>query len=102
MPTGKKMRIYDLAREIKQDAKRVMEELRREGADVSVPSNSVSFELAEKIRLRYFPKAEVAPKRAIKIIKATKKEDAPAVEEAEIPAVAEASPIEAEVVEAGL
>ncbi|MBA3351542.1 MAG: translation initiation factor IF-2 N-terminal domain-containing protein, partial [Blastocatellia bacterium] len=36
MPVGKKIRIYDLAREIKQDAKRVMEDLRREGADVSV------------------------------------------------------------------
>ena len=86
MPIGKKIRIYDLARELKQDAKRLLEELRREGADVSVPSNSVSSELAEKVRLRYFPKAEIAPKRAIKVIKATKKEDAPAVEE-EIPSV---------------
>ena len=78
MAIGKKIRIYDLARELKQDANRVMEEFRREGADVSVPSNSVTAELAEKIRLRYFPKAEVAPKRAIKVIKATKKEDAAA------------------------
>ena len=77
-----------------------MEELRREGADVSVPSNSVSHELAEKIRLRYFPKAEVAPKRAIKIIKATKKEDAPAVEETEQPVAAEEAPILPDVVEA--
>ncbi len=74
MAIGKKIRIYDLARDLKQDAKRVMEDLRREGADVSVPSNSVSVELAEKIRLKYFPKTEVAPKRAIKVIKATKKE----------------------------
>jgi translation initiation factor IF-2 len=96
MPIGKKIRIYDLARELKQDAKRVMEELRREGADVSVPSNSVSPELAEKIRLRYFPKAEVAPKRAIKVIKATKKEDAPPVVEEEHPAIVEAPQIEPE------
>lgn len=75
-----------------------MEELRREGADVSVPSNSVSFELAEKIRLRYFPKAEVAPKRAIKIIKATKKEDSSAIEETEEPIVEE-TPRETETVE---
>ncbi len=74
MPIGKKVRIYDLARDLKQDAKRVMEDLRREGADVSVPSNSVSVELAEKVRLRYFPKADVSPKRAIKVIKATKTE----------------------------
>ncbi len=100
MPIGKKIRIYDLAREIKQDAKRVMEELRREGADVSVPSNSVSHELAEKIRLRYFPKAEVAPKRAIKIIKATKKEDTPAVEDTEQPVDVEETPKLAEAVEA--
>lgn len=72
MPIGKKIRVYDLAREIKQDTKRVMEDLRREGADISVPSNSVSAELAEKVRLKYFPKAEVAPKRAIKVIKASK------------------------------
>lgn len=71
MPIGKKIRVYDLARDLKQDTKRVMEDLRREGADISVPSNSVSAELAEKVRLRYFPKAEVAPKRGIKVIKAT-------------------------------
>ncbi|HMJ08059.1 MAG TPA: hypothetical protein VK468_03585, partial [Pyrinomonadaceae bacterium] len=85
MPIGKKIRIYDLARDLKQDAKRVMEDLRREGADVSVPSNSVSVELAEKVRLRYFPKADVAPKRGIKIIKASKKEESP--DELETPAV---------------
>ena len=91
MPIGKKIRIYDLARDLKQDAKRVMEDLRREGADVSVPSNSVSAELAEKVRLKYFPKTEAAPKRGIKIIKAaTKKaggesevDDAPAAEPVE-------------------
>jgi len=75
MPIGKKIRVYDLAREIKQDTKRVMEDLRREGADISVPSNSVSAELAEKVRSKYFPKADAAPKRTIKVIKASKKED---------------------------
>jgi translation initiation factor IF-2 len=81
MPIGKKVRIYDLARDLKQDTKRIMEDLRREGADVSVPSNSVSVELAEKIRNKYFPKVEAAPKRAIKIIKAIKKEETAEVEE---------------------
>ncbi len=76
MAIGKKIRIYDLARELKQDAKRLMEELRREGADVSVPSNTVSAELADKIRSRYFPKADAAPKRTIKVIKAAKKDSA--------------------------
>ncbi len=69
MAIRKAVRIYDLARELKQDTKRVMEDLRRVGADVSVASNSVSAEFAEKVRLKYFPKTEVAPKRAIKIIK---------------------------------
>src|SRR5215211_6399064 len=83
MAMGKKIRIYDLARDLKQDAKRVMEDLRREGADVSVPSNSVSMELAEKVRLKYFPKTEVAPKRGIKIIKksASKVDAEPAADE---------------------
>ncbi len=69
MPVGSSVRIYDLAKDLKQDTKRVIEELRREGADVSVPSNSVSKELADKIRNKYFPKTETAPKRAIKVIK---------------------------------
>ena len=69
MPVASKVRIYDLARDLKQDTKRIMEDLRREGADVSVPSNSVSKELAEKIRNKYFPKVEAAPKRFIKVIK---------------------------------
>ena len=69
MTVGTSVRIYDLARELKQDTKRVIEELRREGADVSVPSNSVSKELAEKVRNRYFPKTEAAPRRIVKVIK---------------------------------
>ncbi len=54
-----------------------MEDLRRAGADVNVASNSVSSEFAEKVRAKYFPKAEIAPKRAIKVIKASKKDDSP-------------------------
>src|SRR6476646_3531794 len=106
MAIGKSIRVYDLAREVKQDTKRVMEDLRREGADVSVPSNSVSHELAEKVRSKYFPKAEIAPKRGIKVIKAAVKkassedvaegeahEEAPAVEAAP---TAEPAPAEVE------
>ncbi|MFZ1700554.1 MAG: translation initiation factor IF-2 [Pyrinomonadaceae bacterium] len=86
MAIGKSIRVYDLAREVKQDTKRVMEDLRREGADVSVASNSVSHELAEKVRSKYFPKTEVAPKRAIKVIKAAARpvEEVPEVVEAEL------------------
>ena len=81
MAAAKKVRVYDLARELKQDARRVIEDLRREGADVSVPSNSVSVEIADKVRLKYFPKTETAPKRAIKVIKAAKKDPSEASDE---------------------
>ncbi|HUR97820.1 MAG TPA: translation initiation factor IF-2 [Pyrinomonadaceae bacterium] len=105
MAIGKKIRIYDLARDLKQDAKRVMEDLRREGADVSVPSNSVSMELAEKVRLKYFPKTEVAPKRGIKIIKkSSSKVEAEAAadeiaEPVDAPAAAEPAEVEVEAAE---
>jgi translation initiation factor IF-2 len=74
-----KVRIYDLAKDLKIDTKRLIEEVRREGVDVSVPSNSISKELAEKIREKYFPKKDTAVKRAIKIVK---KAARPVVEEA--------------------
>ena len=69
MTVSSKVRIYDLAKELKLDTKRLIEEVRREGVDVSVPSNSVSKELAEKIRNKYFPKKEAAIKRAVKVVK---------------------------------
>ena len=69
MTVSSKVRIYDLAKELKLDTKRLIEEVRREGVDVSVPSNSVSKELAEKIRNKYFPKKEQAVKRAVKVVK---------------------------------
>src|SRR6188768_1673231 len=83
MAIGKSIRVYDLAREIKQDTKRVMEDCRREGADVSVASNSVSHEIAEKVRSKYFPKAEAAPKRGIKVIKKAAVKEEPHLEELE-------------------
>jgi translation initiation factor IF-2 len=86
MAIGKSVRIYDLAREVKQDTKRVMEDLRREGVDVSVASNSVSEAIADKVRNKYFPKTEAAPKRAIKVIKA-------AARPVEAPAETDAEPI---------
>ncbi len=108
MPTSK-VRIYDLAKELKLESKRVIEEARREGVDVSVPSNSVSKDLAERLRNKYLPKKETVAPRQIRIIKGSKKahEDeiaptlAPAMEEAatevapSIPATGdEATPME--------
>ena len=69
MTVSSKVRIYDLAKELKLDTKRLIEEVRREGVDVSVPSNSVSKELAEKIRNKYFPKKETTVKRTVKVVK---------------------------------
>jgi len=81
-----KVRLYDLAKELKLDTKRLIEEVRREGVDVNVPSNSVSKELADKIRNKYFPKKEAAVKRGVRVVKKAARpvvEEAPAVEEAE-------------------
>ena len=82
MTVSSKVRIYDLAKELKLDTKRLIEEVRREGVDVSVPSNSVSKELAEKIRNKYFPKKETTVKRAVKVVKraALPTPEAPVVE----------------------
>jgi len=76
-----------------------MEDLRREGADVNVASNSVSFELAEKVRGKYFPKTETAPVRKIKVIKAAKVVKAQEDEPTAAPAEASVEPAEAQVAE---
>jgi translation initiation factor IF-2 len=90
-----KVRLYDLAKDLKIDTKRLIEEVRREGVDVSVPSNSISKELAEKIRDKYFPKKDAGVKRAIRVVK---KAARPVVEEPvaveEIAQTAEAAPLE--------
>ncbi len=94
-----KVRLYDLAKELKIDTKRLIEEVRREGVDVSVPSNSISKELAEKIRDKYFPKKDTAVKRTVRVVK---KAARPVVEEP-VPEVEEAPEVElseAEVIEA--
>jgi translation initiation factor IF-2 len=67
--TASKVRIYDLAKELKMESKRLIEEVRREGVDVSVPSNTISKELAEKIRNKYFPKKEPTVQRSIRVVK---------------------------------
>ncbi|MGH9199545.1 MAG: translation initiation factor IF-2 N-terminal domain-containing protein, partial [Acidimicrobiia bacterium] len=93
-----KVRLYDLAKELKIDTKRLIEEVRREGVDVSVPSNSVSKELAEKIREKYFPKKDTQVKRAVRVVKKAARpvvEEPTAVEEP-IEAAVELEPTELE------
>src|ERR1043166_1405210 len=91
-----KVRIYDLAKELKMESKRILEEVRREGVDVSVPSNTISKELAEKIRNKYFPKKEPTVQRAIRVVKKARPVEAehqeaephaPAPEESPVPEV---------------
>jgi translation initiation factor IF-2 len=102
MTVTSKVRIYDLAKELKLDTKRLIEEVRREGVDVSVPSNSVSKELAEKIRNKYFPKKETTVKRAVKVVKRAVLpvaetpvvEDEPPVAEPEVVEPAAEKPVE--------
>src|SRR6266568_1417860 len=93
MTASAKTRLYDLAKELKIDTKRLIEEVRREGVDVSVPSNSIPKDVAEKIRDKYFPKKDATVKRAVKIVK---KAARPVVEEAPVEVSEEiAAPIEA-------
>src|SRR3954466_2977717 len=91
-----KIRIYDLAKELKMESKRLIEEVRREGVDVSVPSNTISKELAEKIRNKYFPKKEAPVKREIRVVKKAKHVDEPAAAEAPEPTDAPAPEVYAE------
>ncbi|HYN86714.1 MAG TPA: translation initiation factor IF-2 N-terminal domain-containing protein, partial [Pyrinomonadaceae bacterium] len=82
MNVTSKIRIYDLAKELKQESKRILEDARREGVDVSVPSNTISKELAEKIRNKYFPKKDPVAPRAIRVKKAVRPADGDAAHEA--------------------
>src|SRR5215813_1880372 len=50
MTVSSKVRLYALAKELKLDVHRLIQEVRTHGVKVSVPSNSVSRELADHIR----------------------------------------------------
>ncbi len=84
MATGNKIRIYDLAKELKLDNKKVIEDARREGIDVSVPSNTVPNEVAERIRTKYFPK-KAMPKAVPRLVKHAHTESAETLGEAATP-----------------
>jgi translation initiation factor IF-2 len=53
-----KVRIYELAKELKLENRKVLEDARRLGVDVSVPSNTLPDAIADKIRETYYPKKE--------------------------------------------
>ncbi|MEP6923206.1 MAG: translation initiation factor IF-2 [Pyrinomonadaceae bacterium] len=102
MTAVNKIRIYELAKEVKQEPKRVIEDARKFGIDVSVPSNSVPKEVAEKIREKYdLGKKDLTPKRSIVVIKKQKLDESVVVaaEPGETLIAADATPAP-EVVEA--
>jgi hypothetical protein len=55
-----KVRLYDLAKELKVDSDLVIDAARREGIDVSIPSNTISHEVADKIRRTLVPPEKAA------------------------------------------
>src|SRR6185295_14878216 len=68
-----KVRIYDLAKELKLESRKVLEDARRLGVDASVPSNTLDDAVADKIREMYYPKKEpVTTQRSARLVKATK------------------------------
>src|SRR6185369_14897729 len=92
-----KVRIYDLAKELKLDNKKVIEEVRRFGYDVSVPSNSVPLDIAEKVKSKYFPQKSQAERR-VKLVKHRsdeQPESLPVSSVAAQPQLAKSKPVEA-------
>jgi translation initiation factor IF-2 len=68
-----KVRIYELARELKMESRKILEDARRLGVDASVPSNTLEDVIADKIREMYFPKKEpVSSPRTARLVKAPK------------------------------
>jgi translation initiation factor IF-2 len=68
-----KVRIYELARELKLESRKVIEDARRLGVDVSVASNTVDEVIADRIREQYYPKKEQAvSQRAVRLVKTHK------------------------------
>src|SRR5215510_12861502 len=85
-----KVRIYDLAKELKLESKKILEDARRMGVDVSVPSNTLEDNIAAKIREMYYPKKEQAPAiHKARLIKHQIAPGAPAEQPSEAPAVVE-------------
>jgi translation initiation factor IF-2 len=83
-----KIRIYELAKQLKLEPKRVIEDARRLGFDVRVPSNSISEQEAERIRSKYYAKKEEPKRPQVRLVKKIKETSLPE-DEALTPAFAE-------------
>src|SRR5688500_18696972 len=71
MTVSSKVRLYALAKELKLDVRRLIQEVQTHGVKVSVPSNSVSRELADRIRRAHGTHIKRSPAetgRPVKII----------------------------------
>ncbi len=66
---SKKVRLYNLAKELKVDTKRLIEMVRRHGVDVSIPSNSISPKLAQQIRDERNPLTKSPSQRVVRLIR---------------------------------
>ena len=76
-----KVRIYELAKELKLENRKVLEDARRMGVDVSVPSNTLDENIAEKIRETYYPKKEATNiHRTARLVKAKPSAPLPSLE----------------------
>jgi translation initiation factor IF-2 len=82
----KRVRLYELAKELKLETRQVVADARRFGAMVSSSSSSVDEKTANRIRELYYPKKPVATEhRAARLVKAHKPAATP-VERPEAPA----------------
>src|SRR5262245_16055770 len=82
----KRVRLYELSKELKLETRQVVADARRFGAMVSSPSSSVDEKTADRIRELYYPKKTVVTEhRAARLVKAHKPAATPA-ENPEAPA----------------
>jgi translation initiation factor IF-2 len=82
----KRVRLYELAKELRLETRQVLADARRLGVMVSSPSSSVDEKTADRIRELYYPKKPAATEhRAARLVKAHRPA-APTVETPEAPA----------------
>jgi hypothetical protein len=67
--------VSNLAEELKLDTKRLIDEIRREGVDLQQASDSVTKELAEKIRRKYVQRERTVNQHASNALNSATKEN---------------------------
>lgn len=83
-----KIRVYELAKQLQLEPKRVIEDARRLGIDVTLPANTLTEQEADLIRSKYHAKKDDSQKLKVLLKKKTKEvEEAASVAPAVSPAV---------------